>query len=80
MKASKQVPLTNCQVQREGQIMTPKESHQARGTHTLSSTEQGMSKNTKRKPVNEVNAHPVEHRGTSQEFKKVGKQRAHTNC
>jgi len=40
--------LTNCQAHREGQVRTLKETERARGTHELSSTQGGSSKDTER--------------------------------
>ena len=45
-KDTKQRALTDCQVQREGQVRSLKESQRVRGTHSLSSTEKVTSQDT----------------------------------
>jgi len=50
-KASKEVAHTNCQTQREGQVMIGKESQQGSGTHILSNTEGVTSHDRERKPA-----------------------------
>jgi hypothetical protein len=47
-KASKQGALTTCQAQRERWVRITKEGQEARGTHSLSSTERGISQDRKR--------------------------------
>jgi hypothetical protein len=61
-KASQRGTLTHCQAQSEGLVRRAKEGQPARGTHVLSSAEQGSGQNSERKPASEGHSRPVERR------------------
>jgi len=63
MKVSERGALTNCRVERVGQVRAAKESQQARGTHILMRTEGATSQGSERKPVGEGHSRSVERKG-----------------
>jgi len=62
-KSRDQGTLTNCQVQREREVKTEKESQPASSTHHLSSAEGGTSHYRESQPASQRHSHAVEHIG-----------------
>ena len=52
-KPTEQGALTSCRAQREQQVRIPKETKRARGTHVLSSAEEGLSQDAERNRASE---------------------------